>query len=147
MPLPRSAEMSTNAPTNASSHAFEFQSNFTQSDTLRAATALPTISSALDSIRNTTRTLPNRLRSIYHDSQFVQSVARAYGNLPVISNARAGDWYVPPSQCAGSVYFKSTDGHYGEWGFSLRRLNLGLLEIAGRDNGSGYVSLPSLSSC
>ncbi|KAI5790166.1 tRNA A64-2'-O-ribosylphosphate transferase [Geopyxis carbonaria] len=133
--------MPASVPT--SPHVFEFQSTFTPSDTLQASTALPTLSSALNSIRNTTRTLPNRLRSIHHDSQFVYSVARAYGNLPLVPNARAGDWYVPPDLCAGGVYFKSTDGHYGEWGFSLRRLNLGLLEIAGRDDGRGAVIVDS----
>lgn len=31
----------------------------------------------------------------------------------------------------GSAYFKSTDGHAGEWNFSLRRLNLQVLEAVG----------------
>ena len=37
----------------------------------------------------------------------------------------------------GSAYFKSTDGHTGEWSFSLRRLNLQLFEVIGTCN--GYV--------
>ncbi|KAJ2902923.1 tRNA A64-2'-O-ribosylphosphate transferase [Zalerion maritima] len=35
----------------------------------------------------------------------------------------------------GSAYFKSTDGHTGQWGFSSRRLNLQVLEAVGRDGG------------
>ena len=37
----------------------------------------------------------------------------------------------------GSAYFKSTDGHTGEWSFSLRRLNLQLFEVIGACG--GYV--------
>lgn len=54
----------------------------------------------------------------------------------MVANERCGGWYIPPSlkvrdgkgrsgSGSGSVYFKSTDGHYGQWGFSLRRVNLG----------------------
>lgn len=43
-----------------------------------------------------------------------------------------------PARRAGSAYFKSTDGHYGVWAFSLRRLNLQVLEVAGE--GGGYVA-------
>jgi len=35
----------------------------------------------------------------------------------------------------GSAYFKSTDGHTGEWSFSLRRLNLQLFEVIGAYGG------------
>ena len=38
---------------------------------------------------------------------------------------------------AGSVYFKSTDGHVGEWGFSLRRVNGHLLGVLGGGVGRG----------
>jgi tRNA A64-2'-O-ribosylphosphate transferase len=31
----------------------------------------------------------------------------------------------------GSAYFKSTDGHAGQWNFSLKRLNLHVLEALG----------------
>ena len=50
-------------------------------------------------------------------------------------NKRAGEWYVDPRKREGAVYFKSTDGHTGVWGFSGRRLNLGLLEIVRRRGG------------
>lgn len=40
-----------------------------------------------------------------------------------------------PSGKVGSAYFKSTDGHHGQWAFSTRRLNLGVLEVVGRYGG------------
>ncbi len=39
------------------------------------------------------------------------------------ANLRCGLWYVP-SSAARTCYFKSTDGHAGNWSFSLIRLNL-----------------------
>ena len=89
-------------------------------------------------IRRSTRTLRNRLHSIAADARFVSAVADAYA-LPVVANARAGDWYVDPASRAGGAYFKSTDGHTNEWGFSLRRLNLGLLPLAGAAGGAVLV--------
>lgn len=59
-------------------------------------------------------------------------------NLPVVPNERAGTWYVAPElrvneglkkEHAQSVYFKSTDGHNGKWDFSLKRMNLHILEM------------------
>ena len=75
-----------------------------------------------------------RLRSINHDSEFVQRLASECG-LPIIANERCGLWYVPPNKQTGSAYFKSTDGHHGEWRFSARRLNLHLLEVIGKNGG------------
>ncbi|KAG0126529.1 tRNA A64-2'-O-ribosylphosphate transferase [Tuber indicum] len=100
------------------------------------STIRPTHSSLKNSLRTQTRSLRNRLTSITTDSQFVLSVAAAYA-LPLIPNARAGDWYVPPEHRGSntSAYFKSTDGHPGQWGFSLRRLNLHILERVGRCGG------------
>ena len=88
--------------------------------------------------------LTNRLRSIHQDALFVAEVADANPGLAVVGNERAGSWYVHPGlreqrrgegtgagkeKGRGSVYFKSTDGHWGVWGLSLRRLNLHLLGI------------------
>ena len=55
--------------------------------------------------------------------------------LPCIANERCGSWYIPPQLKAGSAYFKSTDGHHGQWGFSTRRLNLHILEVIGEKGG------------
>lgn len=46
---------------------------------------------------------------------------------------------MPPDLKAGSAYFKSTDGHFGQWSFNLRRLNLQVLEIVGREGGGIVV--------
>lgn len=94
----------------------------------------PSFGALANSIRKSSRSLRNRLCSIKKDSEFVERVVEAY-RLPVVTNARAGDWYVDPKKRDGSVYFKSTDGHTGQWKFSSRRLNLGLLEIVVRRHG------------
>ena len=91
-------------------------------------------SSTLSSLKRATLSTYNRLRSIQHDSIFVQAVASRH-NLPLIANERCGSWYIPPGKKAGSAYFKSTDGHFGKWGFSLRRLNLQMLEVIGLAGG------------
>ena len=115
--------------TTSESPTFTFNS-FHPSDPIHTLTSLPSHKSLTNSIRRQTRTVRNRLHSIHTDSRFVARVAQAY-SLPLLTNSRAGDWYVDPANSAGSVYFKSTDGHTNEWGFSLRRLNYQLLEIAG----------------
>ena len=91
-------------------------------------------SSTLSSLKRSTLSAHNRLRSIQHDSRFVQAVASEH-NLPLIANERCGSWYIPPGKKAGSAYFKSTDGHFGQWAFSMRRLNLQVLDIIGAAGG------------
>ncbi|KAF2218779.1 tRNA a64-2'-O-ribosylphosphate transferase [Elsinoe ampelina] len=76
----------------------------------------------------------SRLHSIAHDAEFVQQVAELF-SLPLIANERCGSWYVAPPAKKGSVYFKSTDGHAGQWSLSLRRLNLNLLELIALQRG------------
>jgi tRNA A64-2'-O-ribosylphosphate transferase len=98
----------------------------------------PNLSSTLSSLRRSTLSTHNRLTSIVSDSDFVTSVASAY-DLPLVANERCGSWYIPPSRKSGSVYFKSTDGHMGEWSFSLRRLNLQLLDVVANFGGAVVV--------
>ena len=93
---------------------------------------------SIKEIRRSTLSIPNRLRSILADAEYVQHVVETY-RLPVIANERCGSWYIDPSFKAGSAYFKSTDGHYGQWSFSLRRLNLQLLPIIGQNGGAIIV--------
>ncbi|KAI9826938.1 MAG: hypothetical protein M1832_005877 [Thelocarpon impressellum] len=88
----------------------------------------PSLSDTLASVRRSALSIPNRLRSIHHDAAFVAAVADAYA-LPPLANERCGGWYVPPERRKGGCYFKSTDGHAGEWAVSLSRLNLGVLEV------------------
>ncbi|XP_014553746.1 hypothetical protein COCVIDRAFT_106824 [Bipolaris victoriae FI3] len=98
----------------------------------------PNLSNTLSSLRRSTLSTHNRLASIISDSAFVESVASAY-ELPLVANERCGSWYIPPSLKSGSVYFKSTDGHMGEWSFSLRRLNLQLLDVVEKWGGAVVV--------
>ena len=106
--------------------------------TLTSSLLLPLASQnpsrTLYSLKRSALSTSNRLISIVHDSGFVQSVASRHG-LPLIANERCGSWYISPEEKAKSAYFKSTDGHWGQWGFSTRRLNLHLLEIIGRCGG------------
>ncbi|KAI9807339.1 MAG: hypothetical protein M1833_000082 [Piccolia ochrophora] len=92
------------------------------------------LSTQLHALHASSNSAANRLRSIHLDALFVAAVADAYAR-PVFANERAGTWYVPPARTAGSCYFKSTDGHAGEWSFSLRRLNLHVLDAVGRNDG------------
>ena len=88
----------------------------------------------LNALKHSTLRIENRLKSIEHDAQFILQVAETYC-LPLVANARCGSWYIPPERKTGSAYFKSTDGHQGQWSFSTRRLNLQLLEIIGAYHG------------
>lgn len=90
----------------------------------------------LGELKRSTLSMPNRLRSIKQDANFVSEVAAAY-ELPLVANERCGSWYIPPEQKKQSAYFKSTDGHMAQWSFSLRRLNLQVLETIGKSD--GYV--------
>jgi tRNA A64-2'-O-ribosylphosphate transferase len=90
----------------------------------------------LGELKRSTLSIPNRLHSIKQDANFVSQVASAY-ELPLIANERCGSWYVSPEQKKQSAYFKSTDGHMSQWSFSLRRLNLQVLETTGEFG--GYV--------
>ncbi|KAI0262236.1 tRNA A64-2'-O-ribosylphosphate transferase [Gloeopeniophorella convolvens] len=72
----------------------------------------------------------NRLHSVEADVAFVNDVRMAYPSLPLIPNLRCGAWYTDPAiSYPAPAYFKSTDGHHGNWSFNLRRPNLHLLPI------------------
>jgi hypothetical protein len=99
------------------------------------------LKNALGELKRNHQSVGKRLRSIYSDATFVQSVADAY-NLPLVANERCGSWYIPQDASVGfahskkgSAYFKSTDGHFGQWSFSLRRLNLQVLDLIGQHGG------------
>lgn len=98
------------------------------------STELQSVSQTLSSLRRSALSLPNRLRSIESDATFAQEVSDYYG-LPLVANERCGSWYIPPDAKSGSTYFKSTDGHTGQWDFSFRRLNLQILPIARKFGG------------
>jgi tRNA A64-2'-O-ribosylphosphate transferase len=97
-------------------------------------------SKTLSSLKRSTLSISNRLRSIVDDSEFVLSVADAY-KLPLVANERCGSWYIPLERKRGSAYFKSTDGHTGQWSFSSRRLNLQLLDLVAEHHGYQWCQL------
>ncbi len=83
----------------------------------------------------------HRLRSIHRDTLAMQEVLRqsqtqerslathALSQWKIIANERCGSWYASSTNSDfSSCYFKSTDGHVNVWDFSLKRLNLPLLE-------------------
>lgn len=88
----------------------------------------------LADLKRSNLSISNRLSSIRQDADFVDEVAAALGR-PLVANERCGSWYVAPASKAGSAYFKSTDGHTGQWKFSTRRLNLHLLSLIGEHDG------------
>ncbi|KAL2010234.1 hypothetical protein VTN00DRAFT_6041 [Thermoascus crustaceus] len=104
---------------------------------LHFPSAEQSISQTLSSLRRSALSVTNRLRSIETDALFVREVANHY-DLPLIANERCGSWYIPPETKVGSAYFKSTDGHTGQWDFSFRRLNLQVLSIA-REHGGCII--------
>lgn len=85
--------------------------------------------SIVKDLRRDAYSVKGRLQSIIYDNRFVST----FDNYALVANERCGLWYVQPHQIHGSVYFKSTDGHTGQWRFSLRRLNFNLLPILGRN--------------
>ncbi|KAK9845521.1 hypothetical protein WJX81_008456 [Elliptochloris bilobata] len=75
----------------------------------------------------------NCINSVLADAAFVREVAALYPGFPVLANLRCGLWYVP--EPAGTCYFKSTDGHFGKWAFSLTRLNTAVARLAAQQGG------------
>lgn len=89
-------------------------------------------------IRKVERDPWNRILSIICDAEWVINFCqKELPNIPIVPNLRCGSWYVPTwissSQneiaVAKGCYFKSTDGHTNEWGFSLKRYNPSVLTL------------------
>ena len=108
--------------------------SFPSLESLHFPSAQQSISQTLSSLRRSALSITNRLQSIESDAVFVQEVSEHY-DLPLVANERCGSWYIAPDVKAGSAYFKSTDGHTGQWDFSFRRLNLQLLPLARKRGG------------
>lgn len=83
-------------------------------------------------LRKDSLSVKNRLQSILYDAKYIESLESEY---PLIPNERCGLWYVPLDKQDESCYFKSTDGHTGQWSFSLRRLNLHLVQLIQANGG------------
>ncbi|KAI8966133.1 initiator tRNA phosphoribosyl transferase [Daldinia sp. FL1419] len=104
------------------------------SDLVFSPQANHNFSRILNDLKRSNLSITNRLRSVREDADFVSEVAAAFAR-PLIANERCGSWYIHPDNKSGSAYFKSTDGHTGQWRFSTRRLNLNLLGIIGANDG------------
>ncbi|KAF9448279.1 initiator tRNA phosphoribosyl transferase [Macrolepiota fuliginosa MF-IS2] len=91
---------------------------------------------ALAALRRESLDIYNRLHSIQEDTGFVNHVHGHYPNLPFLPNLRCGAWYTDPAFANDTpAYFKSTDGHTGNWSFNLRRANLHLLALIAEKRG------------
>jgi len=90
-----------------------------------------------NAIRKEDKSIFHRLCSIKHDADFVTEIRSVFPSYPLIANERCGSWYIDREEtsCDGSVYFKSTDGHFGKWSFSVKRNNFHLLDILHRSKG------------
>lgn len=93
----------------------------------------PSVNRLLRQLKRQEVGLYNCINSVIDDVHFVKEIANIYPSLPLVANLRCGLWYTP--DCAGTCYFKSTDGHYGNWGFSHTRLNLHIARLAAAENG------------
>ncbi|TFK45064.1 initiator tRNA phosphoribosyl transferase [Crucibulum laeve] len=85
---------------------------------------------ALSHIRKESLDIYNRLHSIAKDVSFIHQVHEQYPGIPLLPNLRCGAWYTDPTiSNSMPAYFKSTDGHFSNWSFNLRRANLHLLPL------------------
>ncbi|KAI8623689.1 initiator tRNA phosphoribosyl transferase [Xylariaceae sp. FL1651] len=106
----------------------------TEAELIFSPLANHNFSRILTDLKKANLSISNRLCSIREDADFVSEVAAVF-DRPLVANERCGSWYIDTKSKAGSAYFKSTDGHMGQWNFSSRRLNLHLLPIIGQNDG------------
>ncbi|KAI9362906.1 tRNA A64-2'-O-ribosylphosphate transferase [Zopfochytrium polystomum] len=114
----------------------------TSSDAFSVSSVSST-SSIRKELRRDRLNIVNRLRSITHDAEFIRNVVSRFpSSFVTLPNERCGSWYVDPAMShSKSVYFKSTDGHFGQWDFNLRRLNAHIIpEIC---SGGGCIIVDS----
>lgn len=85
-------------------------------------------------LKKESHSLFNCIHSILNDASFIQEVHQLYPGLPLIANLRCGLWYTGPNP-DGACYYKSTDGHCGNWSFSTSRLNMHVATAAAKSGG------------
>lgn len=100
---------------------------------LGIASLVPSVNQVIKELKREENSLYNCISSIVADTAFVHQIAGLYPELPLYANLRCGRWYTPHPE--GTCYFKSTDGHYGEWSFSTIRLNWHLALVAAERGG------------
>eukprot|EP01119_Soliformovum_irregulare_P013629 TRINITY_DN3653_c0_g1_i2.p1 TRINITY_DN3653_c0_g1~~TRINITY_DN3653_c0_g1_i2.p1 ORF type:complete len:523 (-),score=112.59 TRINITY_DN3653_c0_g1_i2:22-1458(-) len=84
--------------------------------------------------KDTDKNLFYRLRSIIGDSEAIEEKLSVYpSEWKILANLRCGLWY--RSAFDGTCYFKSTDGHVGQWQFSLSRTNLHIVKDVAKSSG------------
>ena len=101
-----------------------------------------TVAAAMSGVRLNRKERPqlanrakHRLRSIQYDVEtLLEPFVQAHPDWPILSNERCGHWYTEglKHRKIHSCCFKSTDGHYGVWNLSLKRLNLPVVDRAAR---------------
>lgn len=101
--------------------------------TLHICNSAPTFTQVLRAVKRQEHGLFNCIASIIHDWQFVRSVKEELPEFPLVTNLRCGAWYSPAP--SATAYFKSTDGHSGQWSFSTARLNLHIASLASKCGG------------
>lgn len=84
-------------------------------------------------LRKEQNSLFNCINSITDDAAFVNEIQVLYPTLPLVANLRCGLWYTQNPD--GTCYFKSTDGHTNNWGFSKTRLNWHIADAAAKKGG------------
>ncbi|KAJ7503115.1 initiator tRNA phosphoribosyl transferase [Mycena galericulata] len=95
-------------------------------------------------LRKESLDLFNRLHSICEDVAFVNAVHDFYPGIPILPNLRCGAWYTDPAIATDCpAYYKSTDGHFSNWSFNLRRPNLHLLPLVAAQDGTGMILVDS----
>lgn len=96
-------------------------------------TFIPSVNQVLRELKRQEVGLYNCVCSVLSDVAFVREISHLYSPLPLLANLRCGLWYAPKHD--STCYFKSTDGHYGNWGFSCTRLNLHTARLAAEKGG------------
>lgn len=95
------------------------------------------VNRVLRQLKKEENSLFNCACSVSSDATFIDEVSHLHSALPVIANLRCGLWYIRNPQ--NTCYFKSTDGHSGNWAFSTTRLNMHVAETAASRNGCVIV--------
>lgn len=94
---------------------------------------LNSVNRVLRQLKKEESSLFNCVCSVSSDAAFIDEISRLHPGLPIAANLRCGLWHVRDPQT--TCYFKSTDGHNGNWSFSTTRLNVHLAESAANRRG------------
>ncbi len=98
---------------------------------------LNSVNRVLRQLKKEDSSLFNCVCSVSSDATFIDEVSGLHAGIPIVANLRCGLWYVRDPQT--TCYFKSTDGHNGNWSFSTTRLNINLAECAANHGGAVIV--------